>query len=197
MHDFEDTRPRKRNIAAYVWTACIAALLGPSLIVWMIRGVAYATSCQPGPNACGSSLLGESLRYALSLAWVLPNNSLLLITIAIGATVAGFFMRRPLIAALCLLVLPIAALLVPMFAVYSAMYPGCDVNIDGVGNCTLWGAHMGMSFHTAAAVQGMVYDLAPYSFSLALMLGLLGWFFSQPRPARPHATARMRRLDER
>jgi hypothetical protein len=196
MHDFGETPASRRNTAAYVWTACVAALIGPSLLVWIIRGAAYAMSCQPGPDACRGVTLGGGLRDALDLAWVLPNNSLLLITIAVGATVAGFFARRPLAAALCLLILPIAALVLPMLAVYSAMYPSCNVNEAGVGDCMLWGAKMGMSFHTAASVPWLIYGFAPYSFALALMLGLLGWFFSQPRAARPHAMARMRRLGD-
>ena len=199
MHEFDELPVRKRHYAAYVWLLCILALLGPSLAVWSIRGVAYATHCMPGPDACtgtGAIALGHLLREALNVAWMLPANSLMLITIAVAATVAGFFARRPLISALCLLVLPIAALVLPMLAVYSAMYPGCQVNVDGVGDCTLWGEKMGMSFHTAASAPWIIYGFAPYSFALALMLGLLGWFFSQPRSARPHATARMRRWDE-
>ncbi len=197
MHEFGETRARRGHLAGYLWAACIAALIGPSAIVWIVRGIGYATHCAPGPESCHVTVLGEALRYALSLAWQLPSNSLLLITVAVAATVAGFFARRPLAAALCLLILPVAALVLPMLAVYSAMYPGCDVNVDGVGDCVLWGSKMGMSFHTAASAPWIIYGFAPYSFALALMLGLLGWFFSQPRPARPHAMARMRRLDDR
>lgn len=198
MHDFEDLPVRKRNYAAYVWTLCLLALLGPSLVVWTIRGIAYATHCAPGPDACSAGIaLGPFLREALTIAWMLPANSMMLITVAVAATVAGFFARRPLTSAICLLVLPILALVLPMLAVYSAMYPGCNVNVDGVGDCTLWGAKMGMSFHTAASAPWIIYGFAPYSFALALMLGLLGWFFSQPRTARPHATARMRSFDHR
>jgi len=86
-----------------------------------------------------------------------------------------------------------------MLAVASAKYDGCAVDESGVGDCMLWGANMGMSFHTAAQAPQLVFDFFPYSFALALMLGLLGWFFSQPRPVRSHAhaMARMKRMDHR
>lgn len=197
MQDAIEIRSGRRNRAALLWTIGVLALVGPSLAVWIVRGIAYGVHCAPGPDACNGLPLGFALRDALAVSWMLPGNSLLLITVAVATTVAGFFARRPITAALCLLILPIAALVAPMLAVYSAVYPGCDVNEAGVGDCLLWGARMGMSFHTAAVVPWMIYGFAPYSFALALMLGLLGWFFSQPRPARSHAMARMKRLDER
>jgi hypothetical protein len=196
MHEFEEIRYGRRSTAVIVWTLCVLALLGPALAVWIVRGTAYAAHCAPGPDACRGWPLGNFLRLSLQVAWVLPENTLLLITVAVAATVAGFFARRPLTAAIGLLILPIAASLLPMLAVYTSVYPGCSVNVDGVGDCTLWGSQMGMSFHTAASVPWMIYGFAPYSFALALMLGLLGWFFSQPRAARPHATARMRSLGD-
>jgi hypothetical protein len=39
----------------------------------------------------------------------------------------------------------------------------------------------------------------PYSVSIALMIGLLGWFLARPKPPVPppmHATARMRRFED-
>ena len=96
-------------------------------------------------------------------------------------------------AATTLLLLPLATLMLPMMAVYSAAYPGCSVNESGIGDCALWGAHMGMSFHTATDVPWQIYGFAPYSFSLALMLGILGWFFTRPKNV-PHATAHVRRV---
>jgi hypothetical protein len=197
MQEFEGVRSGRRSKAALLWWLGILALVGPSLAVWSVRGIAYGMHCAPGPDSCNGLPLGIALHDALAVSWLLPSNALLLITIAVATTVAGFFARRPIIAALCLLILPIAALVLPMLAVYSAVYPGCDVNEAGVGDCLLWSARMGMSFHTAAVVPWMIYGFAPYSFALALMLGLLGWFFSQPRPARSHAMARMKRLDDR
>jgi hypothetical protein len=195
LNEFGEQPVARHNPALVTWVACTIALLGPSLLVWAIRIVGYAESCAPGPDPCHGIVLGGGLRDALALAWVLPTNVFLLLLVAVAATIAGILARRPLLAATCLLILPIAALLLPMLAVSSARYDGCTIDESGIGDCVLWGANMGMSFHTAAQVPGLVYDFAPYSFSLALMLGLLGWFFSQPRAAKAHPMARMRRLE--
>lgn len=64
---------------------------------------------------------------------------------------------------------------------------------SGIGDCALWGAQMGMSFHAAADVPWQIYGFAPYSFALALMLGLLGWFVARPKGV-PHAPARRYRV---
>ena len=197
MRDFEGAK--KRNPAHIVWGSAVVILIAPAILVWIIRAVGYVESCPPGPQLCNGMPLGFGLKDALELAWALPTNTLLMIVVAVGATVAGLFCRRPLLAAACLLILPVAALALPMLAVASARYDGCSVDESGVGDCVLWGANMGMSFHTAAQVTGIVFDFFPYSFALALMLGLLGWFFSQPKPARSHAhaMARMKRMETR
>src|SRR5262249_41705032 len=198
MRDFEG-EPKRRNPALLLWAAATAVLIGPAVLVWIIRAVGYVEACPPGPALCRGMPLGFGLRDALALAWALPTNSLLMLVVAVAATIAGLFARRPLLAAGGLLILPVAALALPMLAVASAKYDGCTVDESGVGDCMLWGANMGMSFHTAAQAAGVVFDFFPYSFALSLVLGLLGWFFSQPRPARSHAhaMARARRLDQR
>jgi len=48
--------------------------------------------------------------------------------------------------------------------------------------CVLWGARMGKSFHTAATVPDMIYGMVPYSFALALMVSVIGWFLARPKP---------------
>ena len=54
---------------------------------------------------------------------------------------------------------------------------------------------MGKSFHTAATVPDMIYGVVPYTFALALMIGVLGWFLSRPKPPPgTPATARIRRF---
>ncbi len=89
----------------------------------------------------------------------------------------------------------LVALTLPMLAVIASRYDGCQINPDGIGDCTLWGAKMGMAFHAAAQVPDRIAAFAPYSFSLALMLGVLGWFFARPRPQ--HATAHTYRFPDR
>ena len=187
-----------KRIALTVWGVCVSLLLGPSLLVWMVRDVALAMQCQPGPPLCHGMMLGGGLRDALMLAWGIATNTFFLIAVSIAATLVAFVARRPLMGTLSLLLLPILALLLPMFAVLSARYGDCAVNSDGIGNCMLWGAQMGMSFHTAANVPDIIYGLMPYSFSLTLMLGLLGWFFARPREIRPptHLSAQMRHFED-
>jgi len=95
------------------------------------------------------------------------------------------------------LLLPLLAPVLPMLAVYVSRYEGCQINPDGIGTCILWGARMGRSFHTAATVPDMIYGYVPYSFALALMISLLGWFLVRPKAPPPmHATARVRRFED-
>ena len=188
-----------KRTALTVWSVCVGLLLGPSLLVWMVRGVALVAQCQPGPGLCHGMMLGGGLRDALMLAWGVSTNTFFLIAVSIAATLAAFVARRPLLGTLSLLLLPILALLLPMLAVLSARHVDCAVNTDGIGNCMLWGAQMGMSFHTAASVPDIIYGLMPFSFSLTLMLGLLGWFFARPREYQPptHLSAQMRQFEDK
>jgi len=175
------------------WAVCVAVLLGPSALVWIVRGAAYVAQCDPGPGLCHSMPLGAGLRDALAFAWAISTKTLLLIGLSILATLAAFRARRPLLGTISLLVLPILSLVLPMMAVLVSRYDGCPVATDGIGSCTLWGASMGMSFHTAAMVPDIIYGIAPYTFALTLMLGLLGFFFARPRvPPPPDPMAHMR-----
>ena len=197
--DFEDVATEQKTSAALmIFMICVGVLLGPSFLVWIIRGVGFAAQCAPGPDLCRGMTLGGGLRDALSLAWGISTDIVLLIVLATIAAVACFSARRPLAGTLCLLLLPLITPVLPMLAVLVSRYDGCEINADGIGNCTLWGAQMGMSFHTAASVPDIVFSLMPYTFSLTLMLGLLGWFFARPRHHRPelHATAHMRRFED-
>jgi hypothetical protein len=193
-----DIHTHNKHIALTVWGVCVALLLGPSVLVWIVRGTAYAVHCDPGPALCHGMMLGGGLRDTLALAWDVSTNTFFLIVTSIIATLAGFFARRPILGTLSLLFLPILALVVPMLAVFTAKYDDCPVSSDGIGNCTLWGAQMGMSFHTAASVPDIIFGITPYSFSLALMLGLLGWFFARPREHKPetHLAAQMRHFED-
>jgi hypothetical protein len=191
----EDIPATKHNRAFLIWLACVALLLGPSLLVWIVRGVGLAARCAPGPDPCRGIALGGGLRDALLLAWSVGTNTLFLMTITLVAAIAGMSARRPLLGASTLLLLPLATLMLPIAAVYSAAYDGCAVNEAGIGDCHLWGAQMGMSFHLAANAPWLIYGFAPYSFSLALMLGVVEWFFARER--RPgHATARAHRFPD-
>ncbi len=181
MHHFDPAPPPPpRKGAIGVLIACAVLLLAPSFLVWFVRLIALAMQCAPGPGLCRGQALGGGLRDALDLAWIAGANPLIALTIAFGGSVAAMIARRPLAAGLSLLLLPIAAVILPTVAVGLSTYDGCQVNEAGVGDCTLWGAQMGMAFHTAARVPGMIYDIAPYSFALALMIGAIAFLFFRP-----------------
>lgn len=192
--DFEQEKPQ---VALIVWALCVTVLIGPSLLVWLIRGVGLAAQCAPGPDLCHGMELGGGLRDTLSLAWGVGTDILLLIVLAVIASVACFAARRPLAGAMSLILLPLLAPVLPMLAVLASRYDGCQINPDGIGTCTLWGARMGKSFHIAATIPDMIYGFVPYSLALALMVSLIGWFLTRPKPTPPmHATARIRRFEE-
>ena len=186
-----------RHTARNVLMACVALLLGPAAMAWIVRLVAFAAHCAPGPAPCRGMTLGGGLHDALALTWLINSDTLLLLAIAAIATGALLAMRRPLTAALAFLLLPLGALVVPMAVVFVSLYPGCAVSETGIGSCTLWGAEMGMSFHTAAQVQWQIYGFVPYSFAIALMLGVMGLFLMRPRPVNGHATADPHRVPHR
>ncbi len=193
-YENEQSRP---PVGAIVIGLCLAVLLGPSLLVWIIRGAGLAAQCAPGPELCRGMTLGGGLHDALALAWTVGTDVALVIVLATIAAVACFATRRPLAGGLCLLFLPILPSLLPMLAVYVSRYDGCDINPDGIGNCVLWGMPMGRAFHTAATVPDLIYGFVPYSFAIALMVGVIGWFLARPKPTPPpHATARIRRFGD-
>jgi hypothetical protein len=179
-----------RRAGRNTFVACVGLLLGPSLLVWAVRGIAAAAQCAPGPELCRGVALGGALREVLSLAWALGTNTWLLLGVAVLAALAAMFMRRPLLGATTLLILPLAALTAPMAAVYSALYQGCIISESGVGDCLLWGAQMGTSFHNAANVPWLIYGFAPFSFALSLVLGILGWFIVRKSPGQGQASTR-------
>ena len=194
-----DENPHDHLAALTLWGACVVLLLGPSALVWIVRSIAFAGQCAPGPELCHGMTLGGGLHDALVLAWGVATNTLFLITVSVVATLAAFFARRPLMGTLSLLLLPILALVLPTLAVFTTKYDNCPISSDGIGNCTLWGAQMGMSLHTAANVPDVIFAVTPYSFALTAVLGVLGYFFARPRKpqAAVHLAAQMRNFEER
>ncbi len=182
MHHFDPPPPpppRHRELT--VWLICAIILIVPSLLVLSVRGTALALHCAPGPQLCNGMALGGGLRDALDLAWFVANDTLVSIGIALIAALAALKARRPLMAALTMLILPVAALVLPWAAVFTSLHPDCAPNEDGVGECVLWGAKMGMSVHNAARAESLVFSMVAYTFALALMIGVIGLLFFRPR----------------
>jgi hypothetical protein len=175
--------PQARPHAMGVWCFCATLLLGPSVLVWLVRLSALGMGCEPGPDLCRNIAVGGGLRDTLDLAWLIGSNSLISLGIAFAAAIVALRLRRPLLASLSLMILPLTALVLPTLAVYTALYSGCEANEAGVGDCVLWGARMGMSFHRAAMAPWIVYGVVPYSFTFALMIGAIGLLFFRQRTA--------------
>ena len=173
----------KRNgtaaIAMRVWFAGLAVLLVPALAAWIIRGVGYAAQCEPNAASCFGApydaIMGAALKGTLDLAWLISTNVLLTLGIAIAAALAAIVALRPVGAALTMLIAPLASLLLPTLLVSLTAYDGCAVNVDGLGDCKVWGQSMGMSFHTAASAPQLIYTYTPIIVAGALVAGLLGW----------------------
>ena len=193
--DEYDEVPREKPYAMGAWSICALLLLGPSLLVWTVRLAALAGGCQPGPDLCHGMSLGNGLRDTLALSWFIGANTFLALLIAFIAAVAALSKRRPMLASVGLLLMPIAAVALPTLVVFVSKYAGCEINEDGVGDCVLWGAKMGMSFHEAAAASSALYDTVPYSVALALMVAALGLVFFRPKEVR--RAALNRRADHR
>lgn len=189
----EEVRPQRASLTP--WGICVAILLGPALLVWIVRAIAFAAGCTPGPGACHGIPLGAGLRDALMLNWAVSTSALFLVGLSLIATLAAFRACRPMLGTLTMLLLPILAPLLPMLAVLLSRYDDCPISTDGIGSCTLWGASMGMSFHNAPIARDLVYGIVPYTFALTVMLGIIGFFFARPRrPPPPDAMTQMRIL---
>jgi len=183
-HDFEEYAHAAPRLpyAVCLWGLCAALLVGPSVLVWIVR--LSALGCEPGPGLCHGLALGGGLRDTLALAWIIGSNSFLALVIALVSAGLALSLRKPLMASMGLLLFPIAAVLLPIVAVYASMYDGCQINEDGIGDCVLWGAKMGMSFHEAAVVAAGLSDTMPYSIALALMVGVVAFVFFRPKETR-------------
>jgi hypothetical protein len=181
-----EVQGRERPHALSVWSVSAVVLLGPSLLVWLVRLAAVALQCAPGPGLCHGVALGGGFRDTLGLAWLVAWDTRLSLAIAFVAAIAAIRLCRPLMASLSLLILPLAALILPAVAVLTSTYPGCEPNEDGIGDCVLWGAHVGLDFHRAAMAAGPLYAIAPYSISLGLMLGAIGLLFFRHQSNSAH-----------
>ncbi len=182
MHVFEAATPApKRHTALTIWAVIVLATIGPALLAWVVRAVAFAYRCKPGPAPCHGIALGGGLHDMLDLAWLIGTETSSVVLVAIAAAIAALCAKKPLLGGLSAFVLPPATLMLPTMAVYVSTYDGCAVNEAGAGSCLLWGAKMGMSFHNAAMAPWLLYEIMPYSVAAAVMLGVIGWAFCRQK----------------
>lgn len=164
---------RLRNISFGAFLAINGVLVAPALALFVLRTIAALQFCVPGPGPCGTFTFGALFSDLLALSWIIPTHTVLLLSVALAATIAGLAARHPIPAALCLLTLPILSLLMPLAAVLSVRYADCNLEAAS-GTCMLWGADMGSSFRVAADVWPTIFAFIPYTWSLALLLWLIG-----------------------
>jgi hypothetical protein len=187
----EGNRPvpsAKRTALTVWWGICVFLLLGPAVLVWAVRGFAFAAACTPGPGLCHGMALGVALRDTLAVAWMVSTNAPFLISVALLAAIMAFVSHRPVAGTLSFLALPLLSLALPALAVRLSVYDGCRIDADGVGICDLWGARMGASFHAAAGVPDLLCTLTPLCVAIAVMLGTGSWVLirAERRKTRVH-----------
>ena len=179
-----DNSTHKRNggvrvLACRIWWFGLAALLVPAAVAWIFRGVGYALHCAPQAATCipapFTGMLGFALKGTLDLAWFVGATPPMTLGLTVFTGLAAVVAAHPARAAGTMFAAPLMALLLPVGLVGVSTYEGCIVNENGLGNCVLWGANMGMTFHRAAIAPELIYSYTPLAVSGALVAGFLGW----------------------
>src|SRR5262249_42630457 len=105
-----------RRAGRNVFTACVGLLLGPSLVAWPVRGTGADAQGAAGAALCAGFRLGGAYRETLWLPGAVGPSAPLFLGVALAAAIGGIFMRRPLLGESAMVVLPLAALMLPMAA---------------------------------------------------------------------------------
>lgn len=197
---FQDPEPKLGNgmatFARHVWAFIVAALVLPVLAAWLIRGGFAIAGCEPAAAAClddpANAIGSSALKATLDIAWLMGSTDIVTLGLTTLAAMAAIIGLRPIHAALTVLIVPLAALLLPVWLVGQTAYNGCAVSEGRVGDCILWGAHMGDTFHAAATAPALIYTYTPFAVAGALVAGLLGWIvywgarqMANPKVQRP------------
>ncbi|MGQ0741336.1 MAG: hypothetical protein ACT4OG_03445 [Alphaproteobacteria bacterium] len=178
---FANSDVRRNGVSAAatrVWIAGLAILLAPAIAAWALRGIGFILQCDPAAASClgepFDTVLAAALRGSLDLAWFVSTTVPLALGIVFLAAMAAIIALRPVSAGLTVLIAPLAVLLLPILLINATRYDGCQINADGLGECTVWGQPMGMSFHSAEIAPQFIYTYAPLAVSGAVVIGLLG-----------------------
>jgi len=161
----------------------------PAALTWFVRGAAYAMTCAPGPDVCRGLALGGGMRDALDLCWFFALDTFVCVGVSFVAAMSALLARRPLVAGLTMLLLPLATLGLPALAMSTVTTADCMPNEAAVGECLLWGAKLGMTAHNAIKAEYAIFDLTPYVVSLASMIFVVGFLFFRPHKMTVHQAA--------
>ncbi len=174
-------RKNNHRLAKTVWLLGLLAFAAPALIGWAILGWGDSHGCAPAAAACATfPALGHFFKQALDVAWALGLNPLALIPLALIVALAAILARSPGRAFIGVFAGPTLALLLPVFVVFSAVYPGCRVD-EGGSSCTFWGVTMDETFYTAAVAPWLVYIIPPVSFAAGLAVMLIAFIVKRQR----------------
>jgi hypothetical protein len=179
---FEAPEPKLGNgmatFARHVWLFIVLALTVPVLAAWIIRGAFAVLGCEPAAAACledpANAIMGSALKATLDIAWLMGTTDIVTLGLTTLAAMAAIIGLRPIHAGLTVLIVPLAALLLPVWLVSQTAYSGCAVSEGRVGDCVLWGTHMSDTFHAAATAPALIYTYTPFAVAGALVAGLLG-----------------------
>ena len=180
---FEEPEPKLGNgmaaFARHVWLFIVLVLTLPVTAAWLFRGVFAVAGCEPSAAPClgdpANAILGSAMKGTLDIAWMVGSTDIVTLGLTTLAAMAAIIGLRPVYAALTVLIAPLASLLLPVLLVGKTTYAGCAVSEGHVGDCVLWGMHMGDTFHSAASAPALIYTYTPFAVAGALVAGLLGW----------------------
>lgn len=166
------------ELALRIWWFAVATLLLPAILAWFVRGTAFAIGCTPGAGQCLAGgtfegLLGASFQGLLDMAWLVGAVAPVTLGLTLAAGLAAIVAARPIRAALTVLLVPMAALMLPIWLVGVSADPGCHA-ANTVAHCVLWGRAMSASIARAGPALELTYTYVPLGVAAALVAGLLG-----------------------
>src|SRR5262249_2275808 len=156
----------------HVWKFVVLVLIVPVAAAWAIRGGFAIAGCTPTASACladpANNIMSQAFKTMLDIAWMIGANDMVALSLTTLAAIAAIIGLRPVWAALTVLIAPHATLLLPVWLVMKTTYSGCAVSEAHIGDCVLWGQHMGDSFHNAAIAPALIYTYTPFAVAGAL-----------------------------
>ncbi|MGA7710418.1 MAG: hypothetical protein WCA81_00830 [Rhizomicrobium sp.] len=171
----------KHRLAKFIWLLAVLAFAVPALAGWTILVWGHTHGCASSAAPCATApTLGLLFKQTLDAAWLLGLNQYAIISLAIVVALAAVIARSPARAFIGVFAGPTLALLLPVFVVMSAVYPGCRID-EGGGSCTFWGVAMGETFYTAGVAPWFVYIVPPVSFVAALAGMLIAFIVKRQR----------------